>query len=164
MKRLSELITQELTDVRDLRRGSRNAKESQIQKILWGTAALTVAFLSYSALRLYCLGQILGAEIVTCLGLLLMIPMFAILYLLGPIRGRELQIVEARGAFHIPGRSNHPRVAGESALPFERYLESGNSYAPELEFSRTYLVATSMDTNCSTHGRGNSGRHSLDPH
>jgi hypothetical protein len=104
MKRLSELITQELTDLRDLRTGTKSAKESQIQKILWGTTAVTVAALSYSALRLYCLGQLLGAELVTCLGLLLMIPMFAILHLLGPIRRRELWTVEARGGFHLSGR------------------------------------------------------------
>jgi hypothetical protein len=140
MKRVSEPIAQELRDVGDLLTGMRSAKQSQIQKILWGTAAITVAFLSYSALRLYCLGQILGAEIVTCLGLLLMIPMFAILYLLGPIRGRELQILEARGIFHVPGRTNQPPVADESALPFDRYLTSANSHAAELESTGTYLA------------------------
>lgn len=140
MKRLSELMTQELTDVMDLRTGMKSAKESQIQKILWGTAAVTVAFLSYSALRLYCLGQTLGAEVVTCLGLLLMIPMFAILYLLGPIRGRELQIVEARGTFHHPGRPNRRTpVADGSALHFDRRLASVNSYAPSLQSNRRYL-------------------------
>ena len=120
MKRLSELMTQELADVRDLRAGTRSAKEIQIQKILWGTAAVMVAVLSYCSLRLYCLGQLLGAETVTCLGLVLMIPMFAILYLLGPIRGRKLGIVHARGVFLLPGRTVQTRVAGESALRFER--------------------------------------------
>src|ERR1700733_6733262 len=96
MKRLSERMAQQLTDVRDLGIGMNSAKESQIQKILWGVAALTVAFLSYSALRFYYLGQILGAETVTYLGSLLMIPMFAILHLLGPIRQRKLRIGEAR--------------------------------------------------------------------
>ena len=105
MKRLSEFVTEELTDLRDLRAGIRSAKESQIQKILWGTAAVTVAFLSYSALRLYCLGQILGAETVTCLGLVLMIPMFAILHLLGSPK-RESQVVEARRFVPLSGVSN----------------------------------------------------------
>ena len=119
MKRLSELMTQELTDIRDLHTGTRSAKESKIQKMLWGTAAVTVGVLSYSALRLYCLGQLLGAETVTCLGLVLMIPMFALLYLLGPVRGRGLQRVEARAGLPVPGRPNHPRAAGEIALPFD---------------------------------------------
>jgi hypothetical protein len=138
MKRLSELMAQELTHI-DLRIGAKSAKESQIQKILWRTAAVTVAFLSYSALRLYCLGQILGAEVVTCLGLLLMIPMFAILHLLGPISRREPQAVEARGIFPVPGWPNHTRVAGKSAVPLEWCLTSANSHAVELQPSRTYL-------------------------
>jgi hypothetical protein len=96
MKQLSEFVAQELGKLENLRTRTESAKESNAHKILWGTAAVTVAFLSYSALRLYCLGQILGAETVTCLGLLLMIPMFAILHMLGPIRGRELQLAKAR--------------------------------------------------------------------
>jgi len=114
MKRPSEAITQELADARDSRTDSKTAKESQIQKILWGAAAVTVAFLSYSALRLYCLGQTLGAETVTCLGLLLMIPMFAILHLIGPIRKREPQPVEARVFFPLSPRRDHTRVAREN--------------------------------------------------
>jgi len=110
MKR-SGFMTLKLTDVGDLRTGRRSAREGQIQKILWGIAAATVAFLSYSALRLYCLGQLLGAESLACLGLLLMIPMFAILYLLGPLDGRKLKIVEARGGFPFPGRPRHAPVA-----------------------------------------------------
>jgi len=102
MKRLSQRVAQELADIRDLRTETESARETQVQKMLWGAAAIAVAFLSYSALRLYCLGQILGAETVTCLGLLLMIPMFAILHLLGPIRKPELRTAEARGTFIFP--------------------------------------------------------------
>jgi hypothetical protein len=102
MKQPSERMAQELTDVMDLRTDTESARETQVQKMLWGAAAITVAFLSYSALRLYCLGQILGAETVACLGLLLMIPMFGILHLLGPIRKPELRTAEARGAFIFP--------------------------------------------------------------
>jgi hypothetical protein len=135
MKRPSEAITQELADARDSRTDSKTTKERQIQKILWGAAAVTVAFLSYSALRLYCLGQTLGAETVTCLGLLLMIPMFTILHLLGPIRKRELQPVEARLFSPLSPRRVRTRVARGNC----RHLASGRSLAPEFESSRRYL-------------------------
>jgi hypothetical protein len=110
MNGLLEIVKQELDDVRDLRERSKSAKENHIRGMLWGAATITIAFLSYSALRLYFLGQVLGVEIVAGLGLFLMVPMFGILYLLGPIRERRAQVIELRGVRHDSERQHRAQI------------------------------------------------------
>jgi hypothetical protein len=83
-------------DTRDLYTGARNASETRIQKVLWCAATITTCFLLYSVLRLYLLRELLAAEIMTCFGLAMLGLIAAILYILGPMGGRQLALEEAK--------------------------------------------------------------------
>lgn len=83
-------------DTRDLYTGARNASETRIQKVLWCAATITTCFLLYSVLRLYLLRELFAAEIMTCFGLAMLGLIAAILYILGPMGGRQLALEKAK--------------------------------------------------------------------